>query len=431
MIKEIRLQHWKSFEDATLYIDPLTVLIGSNASGKSNALDALVFLQRISLNNLDTQTALGGNEIIEPIRGGINWAVMKSHNQFQISVTQIFENLEFKLSDQKTLEITNTFYIYLQDAPTMLGDHYSWVSNYKIKDEWQKKTQSLIISLENKDCFSSLDYVNLYSKIIEYRNSNSLKKIDNNILHDFELLSKLLVENDGDSLSFKELQKFFIFNPIPSKMRHYSRFSRKLLPDASNLAGFLAALSEQHKTEIEQALSKYLNHLPEKDIRKVWAEPVGRLGSDAMLYCEEEWIEGKTQIIDAHSMSDGTLRFLAILTALLTRPEGSLLVIEEIDNGLHPSRMKLLIQAMREIGSQRKIDILVTTHNPALLDGLEPEMMPFVQVVHRDPKTGTSKITPLDELDNLPKLMASGSLGTITTSGDLEQSLKIQEAEHG
>jgi hypothetical protein len=31
--------------------------------------------------------------------------------------------------------------------------------------------------------------------------------------------------------------------------------------------------------------------------------------------------------------------------------------------------MKLLIQAIREIGAQRKIDVLVTTHNPALLDG--------------------------------------------------------------
>ena len=44
MIKELSLKNWKSFTEATLYIDPLTVLIGSNASGKSNALDALLFL---------------------------------------------------------------------------------------------------------------------------------------------------------------------------------------------------------------------------------------------------------------------------------------------------------------------------------------------------------------------------------------------------
>lgn len=69
MIKEIRFQNWKSFEDATLYIDPLTVLIGPNASGKSNALDALEFLRRIA-NGMDVRTALGGNEVVAPLRGG-------------------------------------------------------------------------------------------------------------------------------------------------------------------------------------------------------------------------------------------------------------------------------------------------------------------------------------------------------------------------
>ncbi|MDM8548264.1 ATP-binding protein [Candidatus Venteria ishoeyi] len=213
---------------------------------------------------------------------------------------------------------------------------------------------------------------------------------------------------------------------MPSKIRSYSRFTQNLLQDASNLAGFLAALSEKDKSRVEATLPKYLNHLPERDIKKVWAEPVGRLGSDAMLYCEEEWIAGEPQIIDARGMSDGTLRFLAILIALLTRPEGSLLVIEEVDNGLHPSRMHLLIQAMQEIGRERNIDVLVTTHNPALLDDLEPEMMPFVQVVHRDPKTGASKITPLDDIEQLPKLLASGSLGKITTRGNLEENLEAQ-----
>jgi len=39
MIKEIRFMNWKSFSDAKVYIDPLNVLIGTNASGKSNIID--------------------------------------------------------------------------------------------------------------------------------------------------------------------------------------------------------------------------------------------------------------------------------------------------------------------------------------------------------------------------------------------------------
>ena len=130
-------------------------------------------------------------------------------------------------------------------------------------------------------------------------------------------------------------------------------------------------------------------------------------------------------------MSDGTLRFLAILTALLTRPEGTQIIIEEIDNGLHPSRAKLLLQALKEIGTRRKIDILVTTHNPALLDALPIEMMPFVIVAHRDIETGESKLTPLNEIENLPKLMAGGTLGKITMQGALERSLERQGKKEG
>ncbi|HBY77606.1 MAG TPA: ATPase, partial [Cyanobacteria bacterium UBA11148] len=63
------------------------------------------------------------------------------------------------------------------------------------------------------------------------------------------------------------------------------------------------------------------------------------------------------------SLSDGTLRFLAIITALLTRPEGSQLVIKEVDQGLHPSRLEVLLRLAKQIGEKRKIDIVVTTQN--------------------------------------------------------------------
>lgn len=55
--------------------------------------------------------------------------------------------------------------------------------------------------------------------------------------------------------------------------------------------------------------------LPERDINKVISEPVGLIKSDAMLYCYEDW--NPEQPVDARGMSDGTLRFIAIVVALL------------------------------------------------------------------------------------------------------------------
>lgn len=217
------------------------------------------------------------------------------------------------------------------------------------------------------------------------------------------------------------IQNIFVFNPIPSNMRNYTPLSGDLSYDASNIAGVLANLPKDKN--FEDILSAYLKELPQGDIRRVFAEPVGKIGNDAMLYCEEEWKKGETILIDAHTMSDGTLHFLAILVALLTRPEGSQIVIEDVDNGLHPSRIGLLFKILKDICEQRNIDILVTTHNPALLDNLGPEMVPYVEIVHRHEETGTSQITLLEDIDKLPKLLASGTLGRITMQGKLERSL--------
>lgn len=60
--------------------------------------------------------------------------------------------------------------------------------------------------------------------------------------------------------------------------------------------------------------SSHVRPLPERDINKVISEPVGLIKSDAMLYCYEDW--NPEQPVDARGMSDGTLRFIAIVVAL-------------------------------------------------------------------------------------------------------------------
>jgi predicted ATPase len=143
-----------------------------------------------------------------------------------------------------------------------------------------------------------------------------------------------------------------------------------------------------------------------------------------MLYCEEGWEGAASHEIDARGMSDGTLRYLAIVTAMLIRPPGSLLVIEDVDNGLHPSRAGLLIEMLRTLGKERGIDVIVTTHNPALLDAAGVRMLPFITVAHRDSVTGASRLTQLEDIKQLPKLMAGGALGQLATAGRIESAIE-------
>lgn len=207
-------------------------------------------------------------------------------------------------------------------------------------------------------------------------------------------------------------------------MRNYTALSENLETDASNVAGILAALEENEKQVLEDTITSYVKHLPEKDIKKIYAEKVGKFASDAMLYCDEYWSEEtKVHTIDARGMSDGTLRFIAIITALLTRPQNSTLIVEEIDNGLHPSRANILVKILREISSERRIDILITTHNPTLLDEFGPEIVPYITVAHRDADNGESKLTLLEDINSLPKLLASGPVGTLSSRGYIEKVL--------
>ena len=150
-----------------------------------------------------------------------------------------------------------------------------------------------------------------------------------------------------------------------------------------------------------------------------------------MLYCEEDWgAHSKSQTVDARGMSDGTLRFVAIIAALLTRPEKSLLVIEEVDNGLHPFRAKLLLEMLSQVGAERNVDVLVTTHNPALLDALEPRHIPCVTVAHRDSVTGHSRLTLLEDIQKLPKLLASGTLGALATRGLIQEAVRNSDTQN-
>ena len=89
MITKLHLVNWKSFEDSTIYIDPLTFLIGTNASGKSNVLDAFFFLHLL----MKGQTL---EDAAAAIRGGEDWIIRKGQTWFELGVTIEHGKLEYE-----------------------------------------------------------------------------------------------------------------------------------------------------------------------------------------------------------------------------------------------------------------------------------------------------------------------------------------------
>jgi len=82
-------------------------------------------------------------------------------------------------------------------------------------------------------------------------------------------------------------------------------------------------------------------------------------------------VETAGQRVSALSVSDGTLRFLALAAVLLTPDTGRIFFFEELDNGLHPTHLHLLLQWIQQVCRDQQIQVIGTTHNPAMLDLLE------------------------------------------------------------
>lgn len=389
MITELTLHNWKSFADATLYIDPLTFVIGTNASGKSNILDALDFLKKIANRTPIT-------DVVQSIRGGKDWVLRKGADEFGVSV---------RVQNGKT-------YVYsIVIAPK---DNIFEIKTEELRVVRQEGDEEIVFKAEWTDLNGSgISYWTVFKSGLKASFSDEF----NNSPAAISSMSVMpLTEDDREAVNtvVRNLRNIFILNPIPAAMRNYVPVSETLKQDASNLAGLIAGLEVSRKIEVELLLTKYVRPLPERDIVRVWTERVGLKDSDAMLYCEENW-NGTPLQLDARGMSDGTLRFIAIIIAILTGAENSLLVIEEVDNGLHPSRAEELVNVLKTLGSKRSIDILCTTHNPTLIDSLGNTMAPFISYIKRG-VDGNSEIHLLEDKDNLAKLMASNSLGGLMTN---------------
>ena len=101
MITKIRLQNWKSFKDSTIYIDSLGILIGTNASGKSNVLDAFAFLRAVG----EGKSLL---DAIQAVRGGEDWIIRRGEDFFCIEI-EIEIDGSYYLLDLRVIKRNSVF----------------------------------------------------------------------------------------------------------------------------------------------------------------------------------------------------------------------------------------------------------------------------------------------------------------------------------
>ena len=137
--------------------------------------------------------------------------------------------------------------------------------------------------------------------------------------------------------------------------------------------------------------------------------------------------ERSGRTVSAYSASDGTLRFLAMLAALLDKDPARLYVFEEIDNGIHPSRLHLLVDLIERQTTKGAVQVITTTHSPGLLSIVNDDTFHNMSVVCRLEDTDDAIIRPISKLPDAGKLRETQGLGRLFSGGWMETALAFTE----
>jgi predicted ATPase len=142
------------------------------------------------------------------------------------------------------------------------------------------------------------------------------------------------------------------------------------------------------------------------------ADPTGRV-----LATLAERNKQKTTLASA---SDGTLRFLAFLAAFLGPHPSSFYFFEELENGLHPTRVSLLLDLIENQVKDKSIQVVATTHSPELLGRLSKESLEHAALVYRLADESAAQIIRVLDMPHAQRLIKKHRLAELFTSGWFE-----------
>lgn len=409
MIRSFSFENFKSFVNTTLDIEQLTIMVGANASGKTNAIEGIKILSELVTGRDISDILDGTNNSKGWIRGGSDACPRFNSNYFTLGcVIGINDNTDLKY--KVTIKVNEKIHvkeerldriIYDGDEVTVEKVFFTRKStNYSgtIKAEYinGEDGPNAVIECVGTNCILS----QLATKIP--MNSEQDKKIIDEINHVVSRLRNIL-----------------FFNPEPSSMEVYSRINDvEMKPDGSNISSVLHYLCKEKKKK--EKILEIIKALPENEFDDISFD---RTSIGDVMFKVKERVGTKKYDIESEKLSYGTLRALSIVAALLQGKERSMIIIEEVNNGIHPSRASKLIDIISSVSKERNIDTLITTHNTALLNAVDKENLQGVVVCYRNVSSGSSKFISLIDIEKYPTLMAKGKLGELLEKDEVNDAI--------
>lgn len=389
MIQSIQIQGYRSLKDVTWNPGKLNLLIGPNASGKSNLLQALALLQ----DSAAEQHGLSAEIIREGGMGAVLWDGRS-------------ERLRW---DLRTVPLE----IHRDLSHSILGPLQFDLSLLRIGKSTAFLVDSEKLTAEAREGESQGLYERSPGRVVIF--GNPTENIDPP-LGDVTLLSVSVPPFSRPVVAgFREaLSSWTVFRHVRvdrgSRIREpvLSRFEKRLDPDGQNLISVLHTLystDRAFKTDLDRAMKAAFG----EDFEELTFPPA----ADQRVQLRLRW-RSLENAQSAADLSDGTLRFLFLVAALANPEPGRLVAIDEPETGLHPSM--LAVVADLALQASERTQVILSTHSPQLLDAFGTEPITTTIVQNKD---GETKLTILDG-DELARWVKEFSLGSLFRSGELE-----------
>jgi len=413
MLRRLRLVDFKSFADEAVELAPLTLLVGANASGKSNCLDALRFLAETGesiVEILDGEQRPGaGPNAWQGLRGGSNEASRIGAESFVIESTWDIPELP---DTDISRPISAMHRIRCRTAPRP-----TWEEEGIYSDD----ARALLVAraiVQGEGGARRIEWTSLTGS------DETANGHDHSILwtilgsvgpgHPRVITSEVADAALALSAGFNRIVELEIH---PARMRGYGKTNRAEMDfNGRNFSGALWALCRD--PEQKRSLVDWLTEVVAPEIADLDFIHVPELGDVMAMLVERD---GKR--VSVRSLSDGTLRFLGMLVALRTAAPGSVVLVEEIDGGLHPARLHVLVEFLEALARERRIQIIATTHSPVMLQAVSRSTLRSAVVFGRVAEHEGTIMRRLGDLPRFEQTLERTGIDELFATGWLEMAL--------
>jgi len=338
LIRQIVINNYKSVENIDIELGRFNVFIGANGSGKSNILEAIAMIGASKGNDLDLDGLMDRGVRIANPRLTLSSFLGKQTNK-EINITTVFED------NGKTIPIQSSF------ESSNINDLYAKWIDKEIESNSPEIIRDYLIEIySNKNNLSKDD-------ILEELN----KKIRNRGIHEDNKYTQILAN-------------FAIFNLSTQALRGLYSHSRKV-PLGINGEGLDVLISNFNNFEYSKLLKCkiFFNWLDKiifdkQDEFKLTGHKLGK--STSTLYFHDKFMQKQNNLFSAENANEGILHVIFYLALFISNKTPDLFAIDNIETALNPSLCRSLIKELVTLSKERGKQTLITTHNPAVLDGL-------------------------------------------------------------